>query len=416
MSVHAVTIDFTSLAQDCTDANDFEARVLARLQQAVGFDAAFFLPKGGDARPTTVGLRDDVVARLVDHADVYARELAPVKQAALSARGVAVDSEVCGAQHVRRTRYFREIATTVNGQHALMAYVPWRGRTLAALMLGRSGGTFSGQDIAFVESLLPRLGVARAALGLPTWCPPPLPAPRPVGLVERLRSSRRSRVIASVRTARGTVSVRDREGFREMFTTDGTTELVWTRACLEDPTKSGWPYVDLFHLAPALTKRRGRALFVGSGGGVCLHQFAAVYPGMQLDVVEHEPAVVQLAKDWFGLDTIPNLTVHIADGAKFIETAPPGSWDLVVIDAFDAHPRASRRLQRAAFRTLRRILRPGGAVAWNLIGSLASSGPVADLVASVRSAFDTVRLVPVVDAHEKYAPDTVRNIVVIGTT
>jgi spermidine synthase len=411
-----MTIDFTSLAQSCTDADDFQARVLDSLQHAVGFDAAFFLPKGGDARPTTMGLRHDVAALLADRGDTYARELAPVTEAALSARGVAVDSSICGLQHVQRTRYFRDIAATVNGKHALMAYVPWRGRTAAALMLGRSGPTFSGRDIAFVESLLPHLGVARAALGLPSWSAPPLPGPPRFGLPGRLRYSLRPNVLASARTARGTVVVRDRNGFREMVATGGARELIWSRASVKDPSKSGWPYVDLFHLAPALAKHRTRALFVGSGGGVCLHQFASAYPGIQLDVVEHEPAVLQLAKDWFALDTVPNLTVHITDGARSIEAAPPVSWDIVAIDAFDTHLQADARMQQAAFGALLRVLRPGGTVAWNIIGSLSPSGAVADFVASARSAFNAVRLVPVVDVHEKYAPDTARNIVIIATT
>ncbi len=389
--------------------------VLDSLQRAVGFDAAFFLPKGGDPRPTTMGLRRDVAALLAERGETYARELTPVRQAALSARGVVVDSTVCGLLHVRSTRYFREIAATVNGKHALLAYVPWRGRIAAALMLGRCGPTFSGRDISFVESLLPHLGVARAALGLPSWCASPLPGPPRVGMLGPLRSSLRPQVLASARTERGTVVVRDRCGFREMVATGGTTEVVWTRACVKEPSKSGWPYVDLFHLAPALAKHRARALFVGIGGGVCLHQFASTYPGIQLDVVEHEPAVVQLAKDWFALNTIPNLTVHIADGARFIETAPPTSWDIVAIDAFDTHLQADPRLQQAAFRALLRVLRPGGTVAWNIIGSLSPWGYVADFVASVSSTFNAVRLVPVVDIHEHYAPDTVRNIVIIAS-
>jgi hypothetical protein len=146
---------------------------------------------------------------------------------------VAVDSSVCGLQHVQTTRYFREIAATVNGKHALMAYVPWRERTAAALMLGRSGPTFSDRDIAFVESLLPHLGVARTALGLPSWCASPLPGPPRVGLPGRLRYSLRPRVLASARTAQGTVVVRDRNGFREMVATDGSTST--------DPTQ-GWPW------------------------------------------------------------------------------------------------------------------------------------------------------------------------------
>lgn len=410
-----MTLDLTDLAHYCSNASEFEAAVLRLLKHEVGFDAAFFLTSDGAVSVTTMGLGDTARARLRDRAETYAHEVASVKQAALASRGVAVDTAVCSRQHIRGTSYFREVVATVNGQHSLLAYVPWRGRIAAMLMLGRSGCTFSARDIALVESLLPRLGVARAAFGLPAWTPPPLPSLRPHGLAERFLGFGRPRVLASVRTAHGTLVVRDRDGFREMVAADGTDELVWTRAALGDPSKSGWPYADLFHLAPALATHRTRALFVGCGGGVSLHQFAFRYPGMQLDLVEHEPAVLELAEEWFALNTVPNLTTHVADGQTFVEDSPDATWDIVIVDAYDAKARSSDRLRHASLRSLKRVLRPGGAVAWNLIGSLSRSGPVAHFVSSATRVFDSVRVVPVVDASEDYAPDTLRNIVVIAT-
>lgn len=408
-----MTIDFAELAQHSGDTAEFEAAVLDLLQHAVGFDAAFFLTKDGLDPPTTVGLGDKARARLKAHAGMYARELAPVKQAALASHGVAVDTAVCSLQHVRNARYFREIAATVDGQHSLLAYLPWRGRTPAMLMLGRSGSTFSAQHIALVESLLPRLGVARAAMGFSAWRPPPLPAFRPQCLSERLRGLGRPRVLASVRTGSGTLVVRDRNGFREMLATNGTEQLVWTRAAVGDPAKSGWPYADLFHLAPALATRVSRALFVGCGGGVSLHQFARTYPGIHLDVVEHDPAVLKLAEDWFALDSVPHLTKHVADGHAFIENSPACRWDIVIVDAYETRARGPDRVPHACLRALKRVLRPGGAAAWNLIGSLSKSDPVARFVSSAGEVFDTVRVVPVVDAREDYAPETIRNIIVI---
>ena len=193
-----------------------------------------------------------------------------------------------------------------------------------------------------------------------------------------------------------------------------TSELVWSRAALNDPSRSGWPYSEFLHLAPALASQRSRVLFVGCGGGVSLHQFASNYPGMTLDLVEHEPVVVKLAQDWFGLNAIPQLTVHIADGVEFIANAPPKTWDAIVLDAYDAEVGAPACCQPAFFPALRRALRPGGTVACNLIGTLGKNGPVRDFIASCSSVFDTVRIVPVVDIHEAYARDTVRNVVVIA--
>jgi spermidine synthase len=405
-------VDFVELAQRATDAAEFEAAVLENLNAEVGFDVAFFLTAGATPLLTSMGFDRTATSRLTEHLEAYARELEPVKQAALSAHGVAVDTAVCGNEHVRQTRYFREVAATVRGRHSLLAYVPWRGRTAALVMLGRSGSSFSGQEIEHVEALLPHLGLARAAFGFPAWTPSPLPAAPARGLADRLLG--RPHVLGKCRAGSSTIVVRDRAGFREMVATDGNAELVWTRASLADPSQSGWPYADLFHLAPALAKRRARALFVGCGGGVSVQQFAARYPGISLDVVEHEPAVLELAREWFGLNRVPNLTTHVADGAAFIEISPPASWDVIIVDAFDTEARAPSRVVQGSLRAVRRALRPGGAVAWNLIGSLAPTDAIAEFVSAAQALFATVRVVPVLAARERYAPETRRNIVVVA--
>ncbi|HEX5101238.1 MAG TPA: hypothetical protein VFV94_17125, partial [Polyangiaceae bacterium] len=207
----------------------------------------------------------------------------PVKHAALARRGVAIDTEVCGLEHVRRTHYYREIASTIGGQHSLMAYVQWRGTVVGAFMLGRVGRSFTQRDVELMESLLPSLGVARAAFGT-AWAPTPLPRPELGGLERWLRLNGSSRVLASRQAASGMLTVRDRDGFREMLATSGASELVWTRTSRADPRRSGWPYVELLHLAAALAAERRSALFVGCGGAVSVCQFASTYPGIALDV------------------------------------------------------------------------------------------------------------------------------------
>src|SRR5690606_25120360 len=176
-------------------------------------------------------------------------------------------------------------------------------------------------------------GVARASQGLPRAAVP-LPTTLRQSWLSRFRVPGGQRSLASLRIGRDLLSVRDRGGYREMIASRGTSELVWSRAHLDDPAKSGWPYIDLFHVAAALAKNRRSALFVGCGGAVALHQFARVYPGIRMDLVECEPAVIQLARSWFALDSLPNLHVHLNHGADFLERASPGSWDIAIIDAY----------------------------------------------------------------------------------
>jgi spermidine synthase len=411
-----MTVDLVTLAQTCDTAEAFEAGVLEALGRRIGFDAGFFMVKGNEHSVTMVGLDAATRARAIARSNTYAKELAPVKRAALAARGVAVDSEVCGLRAVQSTCYYREIASTVAGTHTLMAYVPWRGQIAAALMLGRSGNGFSAGEKAQIESLLPLLGVARASLGMPrNHAPlPGAPGVSGISLLQKL-GLRRNRTLASVSTATARLTVRDRGGFREMVARDGETELIWTRAALGDVTRSGWPYVDLFHLAPAIARQRQRALFIGCGGAVSVRQFAASYPTLALELVEREPAVVDLARQWFGLDAVVNLKVHIADGVEFVRHAAQGSWDIIVIDAYDAANFASDFADPDFLDCLRVALRRGGALACNVIGTLAGDGPVHTFVAAARRVFDSVRMHPVVDLDETFSGDALRNVVVVAS-
>jgi spermidine synthase len=409
-----VAIDWTALAQESPDAAEFEANVLAYFRRKVGFDAAFFSVKGLEAAPTVLGLEQATVKQAVAGGERYAKELLPVMRAALAARGVAVDTDVLGTDRVRRTRYFREVVASVGGKHSLMAYVPWRGRVFAGVILGRTGGTFSSRELGLVESALPGLGVARAAFGVPQ-ASARLGEPAPPTLLERFGFEPRARVLASEQSERETLIVRDRAGFREMVASDARGELVWTRASLRDPSQSGWPYVDLFHLAATLATQRRRALFIGCGGAVALRQFARVYPGVTIDVVERDPAVVALARRWFALDAIPNTRVHIEDGGNFVARAAPGAWDVVIVDAYGASSLASPFAERRFFAALRRALDPGGSAAFNVIGTLAGRGPVRDVTRLACAEFSRVRLLPVVALEEAYAADSARNVVIVAT-
>ncbi len=199
-----------------------------------------------------------------------------------------------------------------------------------------------------------------------------------------------------------------------MVATDGERELVWSRAALRDAAESGWPYLELFHVAAARAERRERALFVGCGGAVAVHQFSRVYPGIRSDVVEREAGVVALAREFFGLDTIAGLTVHVADGAEFIEQAPPESWDVIVIDAYDAADMDAPFSTRGCFAAVRRALRPGGSMALNVIGTLSQHGAVARVVRAAERELDDIRILPVTKLREDLSQEALRNVVLVA--
>jgi hypothetical protein len=404
----AMTFDPAPAAAHIATAAEFERLALDFLAQSVGYDVAFTGLRG--ASPTGVGLSPDLLERTLRPGSVYEEELAPVKQAALAARGVAVDTEVLGMARVQQARYFRDLAKPLGGRHSLLGYFVLRGQVVGGLMLGRTGGPFHACEIAHVAGLLPSLTLGRVSYGLPGFARAPV----------RPRSSGAGwpwgeRVLARREASDVEIRVRDRLGYREMVARDlrSGREMIWTRSGIDDAARSGWPYVDLLHVAAGLARRRERALFLGCGGAVSPRQFALCYPGIEIDVVEPEPHVIELARTFYGLDEIPRVAIHVTDGKSFLERTS-GSWDIIVVDAYEGNDLSSSISDRGFLRLLEQRLHDGGTFAFNVIGSLGGSGPVHSIARAAASEFRDVRVLPVMTATEEYDPLVERNVVIIG--
>lgn len=183
------------------------------------------------------------------------------------------------------------------------------------------------------------------------------------------------------------ISVRDAGPYRELIF-GGTRVQSQTRISLSDPLHSGWRYTDAFHLGPLLVPNAQRALFVGLGGGIGPRQFRAMYPRMRIDVVELDPEVVKVAKDYFFLKEDERLRVHVDDGRAFVRRAKRGSYDLIFLDAYFADAIPFHLTTREFFQIVRQKLAPGGAVFTNFAGPMRGRGS-----AFFRSMYKTMQAV-----------------------
>ena len=177
--------DIVALAQACGDAEAFERALLPLLERAVGFDVAFFESKEGGRPATVLGSGQARLALKPEQGARYDAELAPVKHAALARRGVAVDSEVLGLSAMRARAYYREQMVPVGGRHSLLAYARLRGREVAGMILGRTGGPFASRDVTRIEELLPSIALASASFSAPVA--PVAPRPLTWSLTRRER-------------------------------------------------------------------------------------------------------------------------------------------------------------------------------------------------------------------------------------
>jgi spermidine synthase len=116
---------------------------------------------------------------------------------------------------------------------------------------------------------------------------------------------------------------------------------------------------------PLLTRPLHRVLVIGNAGGTTARALAAEYPGIDIDAVELDPVVTQLARQYMGLDAIPNLQVITADGREYLETSAQ-RYDLIVVDAYRTELIPFYLATQEFFSLVHAHLNPGGAIALNV--------------------------------------------------
>lgn len=137
---------------------------------------------------------------------------------------------------------------------------------------------------------------------------------------------------------------------------------------LDDPFATDIEYVAYLHVTVAVKPDPARALVIGLGGGTIVKQLWRDHPNLQIDAVELDPEVVEVACALF---SVPEERVELicGDGREALSLLP-GPYDIVIVDAFD-DDHVPRHLTTEEFmREARARMTDDGAIAWNVFGAL----------------------------------------------
>jgi spermidine synthase len=133
-----------------------------------------------------------------------------------------------------------------------------------------------------------------------------------------------------------------------------------------------------------------KALLIGLGAASLTKFLYRHRPKAKLTVVEIEPAVVAAARQHFKLPEDPKrLRIEIADGVEWL-AASDETFDLILVDGFDADARAGGLDTLPFYRACRAHLGDAGLLSVNLLGR--NRGFKAS-VERVRKAFDNRAMV-----------------------
>jgi MFS family permease len=139
---------------------------------------------------------------------------------------------------------------------------------------------------------------------------------------------------------------------------------------LDDPTRLEYPYVKW--IADAIDSvNRPRApldvVFVGGGGFTLPQWLLATRPGSHAQVLELDDGLVDFAQERLGLRKSADLEVLVGDARIGMLDLPTNSADIVVGDAFSGESVPWHLTTAEWLDEVRRVLKPGGLYAMNLI-------------------------------------------------
>ncbi|MEM7012701.1 MAG: fused MFS/spermidine synthase [Verrucomicrobiota bacterium] len=170
------------------------------------------------------------------------------------------------------------------------------------------------------------------------------------------------------------IRVRETSGVRSLFFVDSEgREQRQSSIDINAPHQLQLGYTSTFFSTLLFRPKQERVLIVGLGGGGMVRFANHSLPQLQVDVVEIDPVVVEVADQFFGTRNGPKTTIFTQDAFVYLKE-PHGPYDVIYMDAF-LRPRADseleeipQRLKTAEFiREITERLKPDGLVAFNLI-------------------------------------------------
>jgi spermidine synthase len=177
------------------------------------------------------------------------------------------------------------------------------------------------------------------------------------------------------------------------------------------PFDTQYSYTDLFSLAKIYRPGARSMLFLGLGGGSSPKRMWRDFPRLQVDVVELDPVVVDVARRYFAVPDDPRLRIETEDGRLFLAKAN-SRWDAIAIDVFYEDGIPFHMATYEFLQLVRERLAPGGVVLMNVIGALQGSDSKL-----FRAMYRTYRAVfPTVLVHPDGGPgDGVQNLIVVAS-
>ena len=136
---------------------------------------------------------------------------------------------------------------------------------------------------------------------------------------------------------------------------------------LRDPRRLVFNYTRMSIAGLLLNEQPQRVLIAGLGGGTIPGIMRELFPQAHIDVLEIDPAVVKVAREYFDYKEDSQLQTHVVDARVFIKRAGlrGQQYDFIMLDAFSGEYIPEHLLSQEFLQEVRQILSDDGVLVAN---------------------------------------------------
>ena len=142
------------------------------------------------------------------------------------------------------------------------------------------------------------------------------------------------------------------------------------QTCINErrPKEMVFAYTKMSMASLLFTPSPKRILVVGLGGGTLPMAFADLFPDTEIDSLEIDPAVVDVAEEYFGYKSSDKVRVHEQDARVWVKRARlrgTEKFDIIILDAFNGEYIPEHLMTVEFFEDLKALMTPEATLAAN---------------------------------------------------
>ncbi|RKQ83691.1 polyamine aminopropyltransferase [Brockia lithotrophica] len=165
---------------------------------------------------------------------------------------------------------------------------------------------------------------------------------------------------------------------------------------VQTTVRDGFIYNEMIAHPPLLLHPDPRRVLIVGGGDLGAAREVLKYPEVEsLVLVEIDAQVVEAARTHLpeiaGSGEDPRLELRTEDGIRYLETASPAQFDVILVDSSDPVGPAVGLFQPEFYAAAKRALRPGGILVVQSESPLYHRSTVESVLTALRKLFHTVR-------------------------